>query len=351
MKNRIVASIMALAITASAAAVLPTSTASADWVQQSDGWHYYNEDGTQKTNEWHYDDLYRSWYYIDKDGREALGPELFTTPGVDTVVGYKKITQTAYLYGVNFKLTLDLADWEQKTTPQQVITLTDLFWNCYPKMYARFVKATKCPSEVTIKIQQNVYVMNNGVKQYVPAYALFDTVTLDDSQLKNSPRDYDFLTHELGHVINNIFYTYQCDYIDRDYVERVAEYFRYVYAYQGGSFNDDHWTLATSKYETARENSNRFLIWLDYRYSSDNKDIIFEFLKTWCNLEYKADNWDEAWAKIFAGTELEGMTIDEVWEEYRKDPFSKAVASANAKNPDNNSDLIQQYNVRYWLAR
>lgn len=68
MKNRIIASIMTIAMAASAASVLPTATASADWAEQNGNWYYYDEDGNMVKNEAIYDRDYEGWYYLGSDG-------------------------------------------------------------------------------------------------------------------------------------------------------------------------------------------------------------------------------------------------------------------------------------------
>lgn len=88
---------------------------------------------------------------------------------------------------------------------------------------------------------------------------------------------------------------------------------------------------------------------LDYRFSWNEKDIIYSFLSTWCGRKYVAAEWDKAWAEIFENTELEGKTIDEVWKMYLSDPFSKS--SARVYSYGSKSDLISDYNVREFLAR
>lgn len=68
MKNRVLASIMTLAITASAAAALPTNSASADWDYQNGIWYYYNDDGSLLKDQWKYDYTYMNWYHLGANG-------------------------------------------------------------------------------------------------------------------------------------------------------------------------------------------------------------------------------------------------------------------------------------------
>lgn len=394
MKNRVLASIMTLAITASAAVALPTNSASADWDYQNGIWYYYNDDGSLLKDQWKYDYTYMNWYhlgangvmdankwlyneninamchvdstgamekskwiyntdsdqwcFVDKTGKLVLNEKMIKTDGVTITFSNSSLIQTKTVNGVEFKLDFNLANWEQRTSADQLNTLFDLFWNCYPKMYARFSSATHCPTEVKVFINQDVKLKINGVIKNCSAYASGNSITIDDAHLSNNKTDFDFFTHELGHVINNAFDDVN-NYVDRDYVERFADYCRYVYAYNGGYYNDSNWTLATCTYETARENSNRFLVWLDYRFSWNEKDIIYSFLSTWCGRKYVAAEWDKAWAEIFENTELEGKTIDEVWKMYLSDPFSKS--GARVYSYGSKSDLISDYNVREFLAR
>lgn len=435
MKNRIVASIMALAITASAAAVLPTSTASADWVQQSDGWHYYNEDGTPLTDSWLYDSYYNDWYHLNENGimdtnkwiydsyskkwcyvdangsklknttktfdnglmytfledgsmwrwyldtktgksyyidndsnRATFEPAFFSNLDIDqnanedekvkTTVELGNIKQVRTVGEIEYTLNIDLKKWDLNTSTEQIWHISNLFWNCYPKMYTRFVsdvKSDKC--EITIAIENEGY----GV-----AECGAHRVHIHDHWLKNNPNDYDCITHELGHSLQNRLNAYgfwngwngyYCE--DSDYIENFADYCRYVYAYNGGYYNDEHWDPAREKIkegdtECVNHNSIKFLIWLDYMYSKpeDNIDVIVNFSDVCRSKVYGNYNWESAWTKIFAGVPgLEGRTIKSVWDEYLASDFSSTTASVPKGRLGGKSPLITKYNVRNKLAR
>ena len=250
---------------------------------------------------------------------------------VETTVGKNSIKQVGTVNGQKFSLTIDLSKWAQKTSVNQIVTCSRLFWECYPRMYARFSKVSKCNSVITLAIE------NEG---YAIATATPTRVHLHDEWLAKNPSDYDCLTHEFGHVAQNAWTRGYLEY-DAD-IELFAEYCRYVYAFKNGMYNDDHWTLATPDKEGTREKSKRFLVWLDYTYSTEENDILLKYFTACNNNQYKQANWDKAWADIFKGSPLEGKTIDEVFEMYRTSEFAKL----STKNSGGKVPLLEKYNVR-----
>ena len=317
-----------------------------NWIYNTDldGYCYMDSVGKMVKNDWIYDENYGSYYYLGLDGKEEFGPELFDdSDGISTAVGYKTITQTKTVNGVDFTLTIDLNKWAQNTSPDQIKTIADLFWGCYPKMYNRFASVAGSKTNITIAVENEGY----GI-----AEAGWYKVHIHDQWLKNNPTDYDCLTHELGHIIQFDWLTdnnggYYCEY--SDYVERFADYCRYVYAYNDGYYNDNGWTLHTKYGENTRASSNRFFVWLDYRFSSDDNDIIAKFVKVCSEAKYPRYNWSAAWAEIFTGSALEGKSIDEVWNMYTADSFSTAYARTSSFGGV--SPLNSVYNVRAMLDR
>lgn len=408
MKKRIIASIMAIAASASITGVLPSATAQADWIERDGKKYYYNEDnsmasnawlyfadqnkwfhvdydGSMHTNKWLYDDFagkwcyvgddgakvvnnwvyYENdwylvdeegarvenqwrkigdeWYFFDRSGKEAFGSELFTTPGVTTVVEENKITQTGKFNGVEFQFTIDLSGWEQKTSPEQIRKIADLFWDCYPKMYERFGEALESPTKVDFCFHQSGNLAATSGSR----------VSIDDNHLREngSECDFDCITHEFAHVINHLYDSDQYNCIDVNLVETFAEYCRFVYAYKDGYYNDKAWEMRKASHvkETSAPVSKRFLVWLDYKCFSQDKDVIYDIMTTWYNKDYRADEWDDVWKNIFAGTDLEGKTIKEAWDEYKNDVFANTDATASEYG--GTSDLIRIYDARNMLLR
>lgn len=457
MKRRFLASMMAFAITASAASVLPAATANADWFEENGKRYYYNEDGsmivndwyndkssdkwyhfdengvmeTNKlipvpasknfyylgedgamvTNQWFYNSANKNWYYIGEDDlrikntdklfdnglryrfrtdgsmdkwyynskenkyyyldmndrRTSFTPEFFSNLDTDqdsdekivTTIGFRVITQTKKVDGITYTLNIDLQKWDQYTTPEQIWHISNLFWNCYPKMYTRFVSdvnSNEC--EITIAIE------NEG---YSPANCDEHRIHLNDQYLHNSPNDYDCVTHELAHSLQNRLKAngewegWDGNYCgDSDYIENFADYCRYVYAYKGGYYNDEGgWNPETVKVkkgdtQCVNYNSIRFLVWLDYNFSDKDNDIIVKFSDVCRNKNYKQNRWDnEAWAEIFANyNALKNRSIKDVWQQYLNDTgFSKADATVPKGHFGETSQLIQRYNIREKLAR
>jgi len=250
---------------------------------------------------------------------------------VTTEVYRKKVYQTGTVDGIDYSLTLLLSDWEKNTSEEQLGEITKLFWQAYPEMYSRFGYYAGAPVNVVISIEA-------GRKDVINASGSY--VYLQDEYLKNYPTDYDVITRSLANIIqvgwNSKYLEYSA------YVERFADYCRYVYAYNDGQYNDQGCVLEAPLGKLSRETSARFYLWLDEYFGTD-KDIMFEFFKVCIDQEYKKADWDKAWAQIFKGTELEGCSIDKVWDWFQSAPFAKAGASAPIGQK---SELIEVYNVR-----
>lgn len=213
--------------------------------------------------------------------------------------------------GTDYTFTIDLTGWDGYTTEEQIGVINDLFWEVYPAMYERFGVYSGAATDVTLAIEDFGYEI---------ACTSGDEVHLHDRWLYQWPDDYDCLTHEFAHVIQN---GWDGAYLEYDsYIERFADYCRYVYAYDDGFYNDTAWTLQTIEGEPDRESSVRFLVWLDENYSSADNDIMLKYYQVCYDRTYESDEWDEAWAYIFEGTVLAGMTADEVFDMYAGSEFA-----------------------------
>ena len=248
------------------------------------------------------------------------------------------ITEQGSINGQSYSLTIDLTKWEQNTTPEDIVGLSRLFWQSYPKMYERFSDITFAPADVTLAIE------NEG---YEIADAGEDRIHLHDMWLAQNPDDYDCITHELGHIAQQgVYWNDDClEY--SGYTELFADLCRMEYPLDNGIYNDSVWTLQDISVQDSRESSVRFLVWLDHFYSTTDTDIIRNFCTVCYEQHYTADDWQSAWAEIFSGTKLEGLTIDEVWDMYASSEF--AYLSSNAQQGEK-SPLLQEYDIRAKLS-
>ena len=95
--------------------------------------------------------------------------------------------------------------------------------------------------------------------------------------------------------------------------------------------------------ETDRSGSVRFFVWLDYNYSTKDNDLMRKFCSIAYNGAYAADDWAGAWEEILSGTELEGLSIDEVWDRYAQSGFAYMSAYADAGEK---SELLESFDIR-----
>ena len=241
------------------------------------------------------------------------------------------ILQKGCVSGREYSLTLDLAKWEGHTSEEQLEMIQKLFWEVYPRMYERFGVLSGAPTDVTIAIEAEGYEI---------AWALGDYIHLRDEWLGTYKEDYDCLTHELAHVIQN---GWDGEYLEYDaFIERFADYCRFLYAYQDGKYNDAVWTLQTVRDESSIETSVRFLVWLDYALAYQ-KDVMRDYFVICTERKYPAAEWDQAWQEIFRGTWLEGKSVEEAWECFAASDFAML---SSVRNGDGPSDLLREYDVR-----
>ncbi len=264
----------------------------------------------------------------------ALTPELFSSAldGIAVTVGADTVTETGTVSGQSYSLTINLSKWEKYTTPGQMVMLSRLFWQCYPRMYARYADLSDPPTDVILAIE------NDG---YAVAEAGGNFVHLHDQWLYRYPEDYDCITHELAHIIQK---DWDEDYLeDSGYIERFADCCRYEYALDNGLYNDGQWTLHTVDSELTRSTSVRFLVWLDHMYSDADTDMMRNFFAVSRNGMTEPEYWGSAWQEVFSGTQLDGRTIDEVWAMYAESDFAYLSSYSSSGST---SELLAQYPVR-----
>lgn len=223
------------------------------------------------------------------------------------------IRQTDTINGITYSLTLCLDKASGFTTEEQLVICTRVFWYCYPQMY-ELMATSDTPTDV------NLLVENEG---YEVAEQWDNNVHLHDQWLWNNPNDFDCLTHEFAHVIQtNWSYDYSPQYLEESYlIERFADACRYIYAYEGGIYNDISWTFWTADVENHYSTSNRFWVWLELNYSNDDVDIFERIVEETQIMDeaHEAQNWDSdgsMWNIIFKGTAAEGKTLDQLWDEF-----------------------------------
>ena len=273
----------------------------------------------------------------------VLNAELFrgVGKGVDVTVDEDRIVETAMVGEQSFSLVIDLSKWENHTTPKDMVQLSRLFWQSYPRMYARFGALTEAPYDVVIAIE------NSG---YEVAEASGDLIHLHDMWLAEHPGDYDCITHELGHIVQNASSWDDESLEFGNYTELFADLCRFEYPLDDGTYNDANWVLRNVNEQDSRETSVRFLVWLDYMYSDyeNGIDLMARFCDVCFNSSYPADQWEEAWQEIFRDTSLEGKTIGDVWQMYADSDFALLDSQAE---PGNVPELLEQYNIRSKLKQ
>ncbi|MBQ4354252.1 MAG: hypothetical protein IJC71_05090 [Clostridia bacterium] len=265
---------------------------------------------------------------------KGISPELFdAVPGdfVTTRLTTKEIKQVGTVNGVEYKLTIRLTRWTGRTTPAQIVVLSGLFWENYPRMYERFGAAGESPTQITLDIEN---------KGYGIAWNAGNLVHLHDGWLEQYPEDYDCITHELAHAIQNGWNGETLEY--EDYIERFADACRFLYAFRNGEYNDRNWEMQTIDGEPTREDSVRFLVWFDYFYSTEDNDLLLNYFRVCHDEIYPTADWKEAWADIFRGSALEGRDIDDIYAEYAASEF--AVLPTDTGNGP--SPLLSKYDVR-----
>ena len=256
---------------------------------------------------------------------------------ITTKINKQSVSQIGNVLGTDFTLTIALAKWDKNTSVDQIVSCAELFWYCYPRMYKRFGAAGQSPTSVTLAFENEGY----GI-----ASAGGNFVHIHDMWLRQNRNDFDCLTHEFAHVIQNGWNGDTCEY--SGFIERFADCCRYLYAFEDGKINDLIWSLNTVEGENTRETSVRFLVWFDYFYSTEGNDLLLKFFTVCRSERYPSYMWGNAWAEIFEGSELEGLSIDEIWDMYVASDFAHLSAKRTSnKKP---SPLLEAYNIREALA-
>ncbi|EWM54958.1 hypothetical protein [Ruminococcus flavefaciens] len=253
--------------------------------------------------------------------------------GLSVAVGGSDIIQKGTVDGMNYSITFQLGKWHRYTSNDQIVTLSKLFWQCYPKMYKRFGFVKGSPTDVSIAVEDDDYAIS---------WTSGTHIHLNDRWLGENKTDFDCITHELVHVIQNGWDEAYLEY--GAYIERFADYCRFLYAMDNGYYNDACWDLWTPEVENNRETSVRFMVWLDYFYSTPDNDLMKKFFTVCSEYKYPAAEWDAAWTEILSGSELEGHDIDDIWQMYTSSDFAKL--KSEVRNEGEVSELLNAYDIR-----
>ena len=270
---------------------------------------------------------------IAEKGISAAMFDAYLGDFVTTKLTTKEVKQSGIVNGTDFQLTIRLTRWAGRTSPGQIVILSRLFWEVYPKLYERFGAASDAPRKITLDIEN---------KGYGIAWNAGHLVHLHDGWLEENPEDFDCITHELAHAFQTSCWdeaTLEYD----SYIERFADACRYLYAFHSGEYNDRNWQMQTIADEPTREDSVRFLVWFDYFYSAADNDLLLRYFSVCQSGRYPADQWkEEAWAEIFRGCALEGRDIDDIYAAYANSDFaSLPTGTENGVSP-----LLEKYDVR-----
>ena len=252
-----------------------------------------------------------------------------------------KLKSSRTIDGITYSLTIDLTKWAGYTDVEQFDHIEELFYQAYPQMYVRFGDYKSAPTDIIIAIENEGY-------QIASAYeGGMNRIHLHDKYLDKYYDHFDVLTHELGHIIHGGFKRNKMEF--PKYIEVFADYCRYIYAYKDGRYNDVNWELPDIYTQNSRENSVRFLVWLDMETSSSNRDVIRDFFEVCCDADFPQEEWGDVWMSLLRGTKFDGKTIDEVWKIYRDSDFSHYSSKAASK--DSKSELIRKTDVRNYIRK
>jgi len=204
-----------------------------------------------------------------------------------SVVAQEKETFTNDEYTVVFQ------NEDPNFNPDVKDGLIKTFFLVYPKMVEVF--NPKALKSLEIKID-TAY---TGV-----AYASNGKITISSEWLRKKPEDLDVITHEVMHIVQS----YPNNSGPGWLTEGIADYVRYKY----GNYNKSAgWSLpeynSTNHYTQSYRVTARFLLWATQQY---DEDFVIKMNKHLREKTYTSDLWIKYTDK----------TLDELWEEYSKNP-------------------------------
>ena len=179
---------------------------------------------------------------------------------------------------------------EGEEAPAHRALFEELYFACYPVM--REVYGTTDATEVTIFFHH----APDSIA-YTDGQSIFVSIEYMDAH----PEDYNLLTHELFHVVQNGYAG------DDPFIpvltEGLADYARAQYGYR----QDDNWVLSSwqegQSYMDSYRVTGGFLNWISQRYG---ERTIIRLNRTLHEGRYTADVWQN----------YTGQTLDALWAEY-----------------------------------
>ena len=191
------------------------------------------------------------------------------------------------------KKTLIFVNQDPNFSPEVKKGLIKTFFKVYPKMARDF--NPKSIDTVEVKID-TAY---TGV-----AYANNGKITISSAWLKKKPQDLDVITHESFHLVQ----AYPGHSGPGWLTEGIADYARFKYGVNNEKAN---WSLTDfspkQHYDNSYRITARFLYWLTQNY---DKKIVLKLDKNMRDKTYSSKLWKE----------YTGKTLDDLWNEYSKDP-------------------------------
>ena len=106
------------------------------------------------------------------------------------IVATVPVTITTAKYDSEYRLQF-IGEWEQVKDPNYLPNLVDLFYNVYPRLYARFAFGSE-PKEITFEADKQY----DGV-----AYCSGTRVCVSVDYANSNPRDLGFFSHEITHSV------------------------------------------------------------------------------------------------------------------------------------------------------
>lgn len=190
--------------------------------------------------------------------------------------------------------TLIFINKDPKLKPQTIADLKSVFWKVYPQQVKRFNKQSA--KTVTVMVGN----------EYKGVGATWKSVVkIDQDWLANNPTDFDLLTHELMHVVQNYPYPIPDPWL----TDSIADYARYTFGVDNGRAG---WSLPPysvgQSYNHTYRIGARFLVWLEKHKRKDIVDRVNQAL-------YQGVYTKELWPK------LTGNTLDELWSAYAANPM------------------------------
>lgn len=193
-------------------------------------------------------------------------------------------------------LTLYVDDAQSSLTPEYKKRLIEAYFQQYPKLIARY--NSESPKAVTFFIDPSY----TGI-----AEAYGSRVRFNPAWFLKNPEDLDVVTHETMHLVQGYGYNGVPFWV----TEGIADYVR---ATEGFNNEKAGWSMPdltpTHKYENAYRITARFFVWITQHYDKD-------FVKKLDDVARKQTYSNTTW-KV-----LTGKTVDELWQEYSKDPMIK----------------------------